>query len=121
MIPGSYPPRQLSTRGKGPLSPLKKLFSIGVVIAALTFIIVNRQGLIKLRRLQRDQQAFEAKLIHLRSETDRLQTTRAQLEVDLVYIEQLAREKYRMVRKGEKIFRVAPRQKRVDPAPADKN
>ena len=121
MIPGSHPSQQVSLRGKSRLSPLKRLLGIGVVIAALTFIIVNRQGLIKLRRLQRDQQTLAAKLIHLRSETDRLQITRAQLEVDLVYIEQLAREKYRMVRKGEKIFRVVPRQVQVDPAPAAEN
>ena len=121
MIPGAHPPRHLATRGRGPLSPLKKLLGIGVVIVALTFIVVNRQGLIKLRRLQLDQQALEAKMIHLRRETNRLETTRTQLEVDLAYIEQLAREKYRMVRKGEKIFRVVPRQARVDPVPAPEN
>ncbi|MCH8328233.1 MAG: septum formation initiator family protein [Candidatus Marinimicrobia bacterium] len=117
MIPGAHPSRSLSIRGGRPLSPLKKLLSIGIVAIVLTFIVVNRQGLIKLRQLQRDQQALQDKLVRLQVETGNLESTRIQLEVDMAYIEQLAREKYRMVRRGEKIFRVVPRPATLDNVP----
>ncbi|MCH7574242.1 MAG: septum formation initiator family protein [Candidatus Marinimicrobia bacterium] len=120
MIPGAHPSRNLTLRSGRPLSPLKKLLSIGIVTIVLTFIVVNRQGLIKLRQLQRDQQAMEEKLVRLQIETDQLESTRIQLEVDMAYIEQLAREKYRMVRRGEKIFRVVPRPTTVDNLPPSK-
>ena len=114
MIPGYYPSRQWTPPRGNSLSLLKKLFAIGILLAILTFIVVNRQGLIKLQQLQRDQQALAGKLASLHVETGRLEATKAQLEVDLEYIEQLAREKYRMVRKGEKLFRVVPRRSQSD-------
>lgn len=117
MIPGAHPSRHLATGSGGPLSPLKKLLAIGIVAIVLTFIVVNQQGLIKLRQLQRDQQALQAKLIRLQAETDHLELTRTQLEIDMAYIEQLAREKYRMVRRGEKIFRVVPRPATLENVP----
>jgi len=38
-----------------------------------------------------------------------MQAERNRLETDMEYIEKLARERYRMAKKGEKVFRVIER------------
>ncbi len=39
-----------------------------------------------------------------------LENEKTRLETDLDYIERLAREKYRMAKKGEKVFKVIPKE-----------
>ncbi len=99
---GSY------TRRSGGL--FRRLIGALVIVLVLTFIAVNRQGLWRLQRLQRDQKILAERIAQLQVETTQLQDQRTRLEADMAYIEQLAREKYRMVRRGEKLFRVVPRQ-----------
>ena len=87
-----------------------------VVVAVLLFITVNRQGLLRLHRLRAEQERLEREIARLEAQTTELMVERAHLETDLSYVERLAREKYRMVQRGEKVFRVMP----SDP-PAKKN
>ena len=42
----------------------------------------------------------------LQTEKDSLIATNEKLQHDIEYIEKIARERYRMVKKGEKVFRV---------------
>ena len=117
---GSDPMRRRSY-GRRPKGLFGKLIGALVIITVLTFIAVNRQGLWRLRKLQQDQKILAERIEQLQAETGRLQTQRARLEVDMAYIEQLAREKYRMVRQGEKLFRVVPRQTSETPPPLPGN
>ncbi len=86
-------------------------------MAVLFFLAVNQQGLLRLWRLQREQEHLEAEIALLRERSAELRQARTRLENDMVYIERLAREKYRMVKKGEKVFRVIPHE---DQPPAGK-
>ncbi len=75
-------------------------------MAVLFFLAVNQQGLLRLWRLQREQEHLEVEIALLRERSAELRLARTRLENDMLYIERLAREKYRMVKKGEKVFRV---------------
>ena len=77
-----------------------------MVLVVLLFLIFNRHGLLHLYRLQSEQKRIEAEIALLQERAAELRQGVASLESDLMYIERLAREKYRMVKRGEKVFRV---------------
>ncbi len=81
-------------------------------MAVLFFLAVNQHGLLRLWRLQREQERLEVEIALLRERSADLRQVRTHLENDMLYIERLVREKYRMVKKGEKVFRVIPREDR---------
>ena len=114
-------PQQRSRYGSRSRGLFRRFMGALVVVTILTFIALNRQGLWRLQNLQRDQKLLAVRIEQLRAETTFLQTHRARLEVDMAYIEKLAREKYRMVRRGEKLFRVVPRQPPAAPPPQPGN
>ena len=49
---------------------------------------------------------IQKKITELREEKEKLKSERNRIENDLGYIEKIAREKYKMVKPGEKIFKV---------------
>lgn len=57
---------------------------------------------------------MEAEIVMIRDRAIQLRDEVSKLENDLEYIERLAREKYRMVKRGEKIFRVVPKDPPTD-------
>ena len=48
----------------------------------------------------------QKKITLLREEREKLKAEKIKIENDLSYIEKIAREKYKMVKPGEKIFKV---------------
>jgi len=83
------------------------------ICTALIFIMVfvlSDHGLYQLWKLKQEQHAIEAHIKSLESKNAELIVERDKLRDDMEYIEKLAREKYRMAKKGEKVFRVIPRE-----------
>ena len=119
-------PRTISRR-YGLTTPMRSIriqrwMGIMVVGVVLLFILINRHGLAPLYRLQQDNERLNREIAALRARADSLRTEQASLESDMLYIERLARGKYRMVKRGEKVFRVLPDRKlrrpdNRDPAP----
>ncbi len=97
-----------STRSGG--GNLRRLYWIlGVIIGVALFIIVfviGDYGLFQVYQLRRQQRNLETHLTELKVEQDSLLAEKNRLLTDLEYIEKLARERYRMAKKGEKVFRV---------------
>ena len=100
-------PRQRIRRKKGGrASRVKRWAGILTVVVILFFILLNRHGILRLYRLRAEQDRLEQEIIVLQEQAVELRKEIASLENDLAYIERLAREKYRMVKRGEKVFRV---------------
>ena len=93
-------------------SHLKRWLGMVVVVALLFFMAVNQHGLLRLWRLQREQVRLEVEIALLRERSNELRQVRTRQDNDMQYIERLARERYRMVKKGEKVFRVIPSENR---------
>ena len=85
-----------------------------VIVAVVLFMAFNRQGLMRLHRLNTEQERLELEIAKLEAQATGLMIEQAHLESDFAYIERLAREKYRMVRRGEKVFRVLDETQPVD-------
>ncbi|UCH62249.1 MAG: septum formation initiator family protein [Fidelibacterota bacterium] len=86
----------------------KRWLGVLVVLVVLLFLIFNRHGLFRQYQLRSEQKRLDAEIALLQERAAELRQEVASLESDLMYIERLAREKYRMVKRGEKVFRVVP-------------
>ena len=81
--------------------------SLGLIGAfmVLTFIFGDH-GILQLYKLKKEKEKIQNHITELREEKEELVLEKHRLENDLDYIEKLAREKYRMAKPGEKVFKV---------------
>ena len=77
---------------------------IGVAMIA-TFLFGDH-GLFQLLKLKKEKKEIQKHIVKARKEREQLISEKHKLENDLDYIEKLAREKYRMAKPGEKVFKV---------------
>ncbi|MCD6441088.1 MAG: septum formation initiator family protein [Candidatus Marinimicrobia bacterium] len=85
---------------------------LGVVSLITVFIltiVISDYGIYQVYLLNRQKRRLHTNIEKLKTEQDSLLVEKARLENDLDYIEKLARERYRMAKKGEKVFRVIER------------
>ena len=80
------------------------LILIGIVL--IFIFIFGDHGLFQLYTLKKEQKNIQKKILKFREERQLLIEEKNRLENDLKYIEKLAREKYRMAKPGEKVFKV---------------
>ena len=93
-----------------PLLIFQKQFFKGLVfLICFSLVIVfifGDHGLLKLYKIKNERQMVQKKITLLREEREKLKAEKIKIENDLSYIEKIAREKYKMVKPGEKIFKV---------------
>jgi cell division protein FtsB len=83
-------------------------------LATLMIIFIfGDHGLLQLYKLKRERSKIQNHISELRKDREGLIKEKARLENDLKYIEKLAREKYRMAKPGEKVFKVMPKKEEV--------
>ena len=80
------------------------LVLIGVVL--IFIFIFGDHGLFQLYTLKKEQKNIQKEILEFREKRQLLIEEKNRLENDLKYIEKLAREKYRMAKPGEKVFKV---------------
>ena len=108
--------KKKSTRGRGARKQnsgrarafLWWLIGICTALIFLMVFVLSDHGLYQLYQLKKEQRSIEERIARLEKENARLAEERDRLEDDLEYIEKLARERYRMAKEGEKVFRVVP-------------
>ena len=92
------------------MSIFQKQFFKGLVFlicySLIIVFIFGDHGLLKLYKIKNERQLIQKKIASLREEREKLKTEKIKIENDLSYIEKIAREKYKMVKPGEKIFKV---------------
>ena len=88
----------------------QKQFLQGLVfLIGLSLIIVfifGDHGLLKLYKIKQKRGKVQENIKLLREEREKIAREKSKIENDLDYIEKIAREKYKMVKPGEKIFKV---------------
>ena len=91
----------------------KKLIRGVLFLIAITLLIVfifGDHGVFQLYKLKRERAEIQKHISQLRENREILISEKNRLENDLEYIEKLAREKYRMAKPGEKVFKVIPKE-----------
>ena len=93
-----------------PITIFQKQFFQGLVfLIGLSLVIIfvfGDHGLLKLYKIKNERKLIQNRIANLRAERETLKNEKNKIENDLNYIEKIAREKYKMVKPGEKIFKV---------------
>ena len=84
------------------------IFLLGAVL--LIIFIFGDHGLLQLYKLKKERAKIQLYISQLRENRKILIVEKDRLENDLKYIEKIAREKYRMAKPGEKVFKVIPKE-----------
>ena len=87
----------------------KKIIRGILTIGALTLLIIflfGNHGLYQLYILKNERSNIQEKINLLREEKIALDNEKTKLQTDYKHIEERAREKYRMSKKGERVFKV---------------
>jgi len=104
--------RKRKKRPNQALELQKKLVRAVLILGAIVLLIIfffGDHGVYQLYRLQQERSEIQQAIVKLRDEKLKLEAEKTRLETDFEYIEQLAREKYRMSKPGEKVFKVVPK------------
>ena len=84
---------------------IRGILTIGVLTLLIIFLFGNH-GLYQLYILKKERENIQDKINLLREEKMALENEKTKLQTDYKHIEELAREKYRMSKKGERVFKV---------------
>ena len=76
------------------------------VLFLVIHLIFNDLGLIKMYELKSKKNKLHAEIQDIKTKIKDKNQEIKSLETDLAFIERIAREKYKMVKKGEKVYRV---------------
>ena len=104
--------RKRKKRPNQALELQKKLVRAVLILGAIVLLIIfffGDHSVYQLYGLQQEKSEIQQAIVELRDEKLKLEAEKTRLETDFEYIEQLAREKYRMAKPGEKVFKVLPK------------
>ena len=91
----------------------KNLISVAlalVLLVMLGYAIFGERGVIRIMQAERQKQQLESRLTELQQEQQQLRDEIERLRHDRDYWEQLARENLGMVREGELIYHLPPKE-----------
>ena len=100
--PSQYKSRKLAQTQKNFINGV--LLLICATFAAI--FLFGDHGLLELYKLKLEKKKIQDNITELRKERESLISEKNKLENDLKYIEKLAREKYRMAKPGERVYKV---------------
>ncbi len=84
----------------------RQLFWIGVLIIILLFIASGPRGTVQLLKFVSQKHELEEEIKGLEAKKKELEALKEKIEKDPDYIEKIAREKYKMRKKEEKVYQV---------------
>ncbi len=104
------------SRRKQFIAEAQRKFFRAIILLVVSFLIIiflfGNHGIYQLYKIKAQRKITQKRIEELKTERVLLENEKNRLETDLDYIERLAREKYRMAKKGEKVFKVIPRDKK---------
>ena len=90
---------------------IRGILTIGTLTLLVIFLFGNH-GLYQLYILKKERSNIQEKINLLREEKMALENEKTKLQTDYKHIEELAREKYRMSKKGERVFKVIEKEEK---------
>lgn len=105
---GSRRNKRLIGKKADPQKQIIRGLAIMAVVLLVIIFFFGDHGVYQLIRLKAERKTTQETIDRLRAERIDLEAEKNRLETDLEYVERIARERYRMSRKGEKVFKVIP-------------
>lgn len=104
------------SRRKQFIAEAQRKFFRAIILLVVSFLIIiflfGNHGIYQLYKIKAQRKITQKRIEELKTERVLLDNEKNRLETDLDYIERLAREKYRMAKRGEKVFKVIPKDKK---------
>ena len=85
---------------------LTNLLMVTIVVGCISLLLFSDRGLINLWSLKKEKLEIQNEINDLRSQIAMLEKEEEKLKFDEKYIEKIAREKFKMVKPGERVFKV---------------
>ena len=79
---------------------------VTIVIGCISLLLFSDRGLINLWSLKKEKLEIQNEINDLRNQIAMLEKEEEKLKFDEEYIEKIAREKFKMVKPGERVFKV---------------
>ena len=85
---------------------LTNILMVTIVVGCISLLLFSDRGLINLWLLKKEKLEIQNKINDLRNQISMLEKEEEKLKFDEKYIEKIAREKFKMVKPGERVFKV---------------
>ena len=79
---------------------------VTIVVGCISLLLSSDRGLINLWSLKKEKLEIQNEINDLRNQIAMLEKEEEKLKFDEKYIEKIAREKFKMVKPGERVFKV---------------
>ena len=89
---------------------LTNLLMVTIVVGCISLLLFSDRGLINLWSLKKEKLDIQNEINDLRNQIAMLEKEEEKLKFDEKYIEKIAREKFKMVKPGERVFKVKERE-----------
>ena len=80
---------------------------VAIIVGCISLILFSDRGLINLWSLKKEKLEIQNEINDLRNQIALLEKEEEKLKFDEKYIEKIAREKFKMVKPGERVFKVS--------------
>ncbi len=77
-----------------------------IIVGCIFLLVLSDRGLINLWSLKKEKLEIQNEINDLRNQIAMLEKEEEKLKFDEKYIEKIAREKFKMVKPGERVFKV---------------
>ena len=85
---------------------LLKILFLVVVLGAISFLVFNENGVLKYLKLKNELNRMDNEILQAEEKIKVLQTEIDSLNTSNAKIERVAREKFNMMKKNEKVFKI---------------
>ena len=85
---------------------LTNILMVTIIFGCVSLLIFSDRGLINLWSLKKEKQEIQNEINYLRNQIAMLEKEEEKLKFDEKYIEKIAREKFKMVKPGERVFKI---------------
>ena len=85
---------------------LTNIIMVTIVVGCISLLLFSDRGLINLWSLKKEKLEIQNEINDLRNQIALLEKEEEKLKFDEKYIEKIAREKFKMVKPGERVFKV---------------
>ena len=85
---------------------LTNILMVTIVVGCISLLLFSDRGLINLWSLKKEKLKIQNEINDLRNQIAMLEKEEEKLKFDEKYIEKIAREKFKMVKPGERVFKV---------------
>ena len=85
---------------------ITNILMITIIVGCISLLLFSDRGLINLWSLKQEKLKIQNEINDLRNQIAMLEKEEEKLKFDEKYIEKIAREKFKMVKPGERVFKI---------------